>query len=325
MTTSRRVAIHTCTWPTSRSWMRPSCHPSQPSTTARALRAREAVVDKAWHDDVVRLAPLLLVSRRAPSRRRLPGLQTNHGQCAQTRLLALPQSTQCDAAARAEGDRGRVGADNRSRYLPNDRIHYSQRTHLSGTTSGSHQLSRDAWLSSRLVHVTPTLPRLQLSLYHVPDVSTTGRCVLLSEGPGTAHIRRRQHVSRLANRLLCRVRSPLTHRTSRAAERLFTGTQTHAHRRRDAQRHAACDAGRHWRRSLSVHEMGLQPARQDALRDALSLQFYLAHGLWLDKICHVVAFSQCTYMLSFSKFCNDGWKNVQSDFGKLAFACRCET
>jgi len=44
------------------------------------------------------------------------------------------------------------------------------------------------------------------------------------------------------------------------------------------------------------------------------LQFYLAHGLVLDKIHRVVAFSQRTYMLPFIKFCNDGRKNVKSEF-----------
>jgi len=36
------------------------------------------------------------------------------------------------------------------------------------------------------------------------------------------------------------------------------------------------------------------------------LQFYLAHGLVLDKIHRVVAFTQRTCMLPFIKFCNDG-------------------
>ena len=44
------------------------------------------------------------------------------------------------------------------------------------------------------------------------------------------------------------------------------------------------------------------------------LQFYLAHGLVLDKIHCVVAFTQCTYMLPFIKFCNDGRKNAKSEF-----------
>ena len=34
------------------------------------------------------------------------------------------------------------------------------------------------------------------------------------------------------------------------------------------------------------------------------LQFYLAHGLVLDKIHYVVAFTQRTHMLPFIKFCN---------------------
>ena len=39
--------------------------------------------------------------------------------------------------------------------------------------------------------------------------------------------------------------------------------------------------------------------------------FYLAHGLRLEKIHCIVAFSQRAYMLP---FCNDGWKNAQYDF-----------
>ena len=44
------------------------------------------------------------------------------------------------------------------------------------------------------------------------------------------------------------------------------------------------------------------------------LQFYLAHGLILDKIHRVIAFCQRKLMLPFLKFCNDGRKNAQSDF-----------
>jgi len=41
------------------------------------------------------------------------------------------------------------------------------------------------------------------------------------------------------------------------------------------------------------------------------LQFYLAHGLILDKIHRIVVFTQRTYMLPFS---NDGRKNAKSEF-----------
>ena len=44
------------------------------------------------------------------------------------------------------------------------------------------------------------------------------------------------------------------------------------------------------------------------------LQFYLVHGLVLDKIYRVVAFTQRTYMLPFIKFCNNGRKNEKSEF-----------
>jgi len=44
------------------------------------------------------------------------------------------------------------------------------------------------------------------------------------------------------------------------------------------------------------------------------LQFYLAHGLVLDKIHRVLAFTQRMYMLPFIKFCNDGRKNTKSEF-----------
>ena len=44
------------------------------------------------------------------------------------------------------------------------------------------------------------------------------------------------------------------------------------------------------------------------------LQFYLTHGLRLDKIHRIVAFTQRKYMLPFIKFCYDGRKNAQSDF-----------
>jgi len=44
------------------------------------------------------------------------------------------------------------------------------------------------------------------------------------------------------------------------------------------------------------------------------LQFYLAHGLVLDKIHRVVAFTQSIYMLPFIKFCNNGRKKAKSEF-----------
>ena len=44
------------------------------------------------------------------------------------------------------------------------------------------------------------------------------------------------------------------------------------------------------------------------------LQFYLTHGLELIKVHQVIAFNQSRYMLLFTKFCNDGRKNAQSDF-----------
>jgi len=47
------------------------------------------------------------------------------------------------------------------------------------------------------------------------------------------------------------------------------------------------------------------------------LQFYLSHGLVLDKIHRVVAFTQHTYILPFIKFCNDGRKNAKSEFDLL--------
>jgi len=59
------------------------------------------------------------------------------------------------------------------------------------------------------------LPTLHLryldcnSLYHLPDLSATGRQISLSDGCGTAGIRRR-HAGRLADGLLCRVRYPLS-------------------------------------------------------------------------------------------------------------------
>ena len=44
------------------------------------------------------------------------------------------------------------------------------------------------------------------------------------------------------------------------------------------------------------------------------LQFCLAHGLILNKIHRIVAFTQRTYMLPFIKFCNDSRKNAKSEF-----------
>jgi len=44
------------------------------------------------------------------------------------------------------------------------------------------------------------------------------------------------------------------------------------------------------------------------------LQSYLTHRLELIKVHQVIAFNQSRYMLPFIKFCNDGRKNVQSDF-----------
>jgi len=49
------------------------------------------------------------------------------------------------------------------------------------------------------------------------------------------------------------------------------------------------------------------------------LQFYLAHGLVLDKIHRIVAFTQHTYMLSFIKFCSDGRKNVKPEFESSSY------
>ena len=43
------------------------------------------------------------------------------------------------------------------------------------------------------------------------------------------------------------------------------------------------------------------------------LQIYLSHGLVLDKIHRVVAFTQRTYMLTFINFCYDDRKNAKSE------------
>jgi len=44
------------------------------------------------------------------------------------------------------------------------------------------------------------------------------------------------------------------------------------------------------------------------------LQFYLAHGLVLDKIHRIIVFTQRTYMLPFIKFCDNVRKNAKSEF-----------
>ena len=69
----------------------------------------------------------------------------------------------------------------------------------------------------------------------LPNVSATGWLFPLSHGRGTD----RKRANRLANRLLCRVRPPLSRRTPRASQCLSACARTRAHRQRDAQRHAA--------------------------------------------------------------------------------------
>jgi len=97
----------------------------------RAVRAREAAVDEARHEDAVRLASFLSLTRRATSRRRIRSLHTR------TRLSTLSQPAQHDVLARVEGDRRRVGVDNRSGHLSHDRICHSWRVKLRRAASRS--------------------------------------------------------------------------------------------------------------------------------------------------------------------------------------------
>ena len=45
-----------------------------------------------------------------------------------------------------------------------------------------------------------------------------------------------------------------------------------------------------------------------------SLHFYLNHGLILTQIHHVMAFTQCPFMLPFVAYCNEQRKNAKSEF-----------
>jgi len=48
-------------------------------------------------------------------------------------------------------------------------------------------------------------------------------------------------------------------------------------------------------------------------------QFYLAHGVEMTKIHHVISFEQCAFMLPFVKYCNDGRKIAKSKFESLMY------
>jgi len=69
----------------------------------------------------------------------------------------------------------------------------------------------------------------------------------------------------------------LSCQTSCTAQHPSAGTRTRAHRQRDAQQHDTSDGGCHQHRSISVHEIGLEPVRQDALCHVLSLPTVLSH------------------------------------------------
>jgi len=64
-----------------------------------------------------------------------------------------------------------------------------------------------------------------------------------------------------------------------------------------------------------MHEASVEPARQDALRDALSMSTVLPNT-WprVDQGSLVVSFTQRPFMLPFIKYCNEGRKNATSEF-----------
>jgi len=124
--------------------------------------------------------------------------------------LQFPSLPSKDFAARVEDDRRRVGVDNRSGHLSHDRICHSRRAKLRRAALCPRKLSRDVRLSFRPADVAPALPRLQLSVYDMSDVSATDRQIPLSDRRRTAPIRRCWRAGRLADGLLCRVQSTLS-------------------------------------------------------------------------------------------------------------------
>jgi len=208
-----------------------------------------------------------------------------------------------------------VGADYRPKHLPDDRIRHSWQTQLHGTASHHRQLPRDAQLPSQLTDVAPALPRLQLTLYHLPDIRYQSASFAFSSVTNWPHSTaqawrptcRLAILSSVLSTILpvsTRCRTPICSRLNvpHIDGNMFSNTL---------------------RLMYDVTGIVHHPSTKlvSNLRDKIHyvthnccLQFYLAHGLQLVKIHHVLAFSQCAYMLPVIKFCIDCQKNAQSNF-----------